>query len=696
MAKRSWRRDYTQDAIDLKQRFDEAREHIGDPPDGQIPLGDSGIYTSPNLQHNQPVSPFNCEEYPDSPYCGGNPWSKIPAGFEPEWGINECGVWVQITPVLGFTKLPPVSAGYRLPGKCREGEKPPQRQPEPEDTSRPVKPLKFPKTIDPNVNVFLVLVRKYKYTFLVTQHDPDNFGRIPPPVSELLISNHDVVDTLYPTEVLTESYFPARGTGLFTQVPGIGRGTVRESTMVVTKGYQPDPNSTANIPPLVQTQTVRNTVKQCTGWITSDHQRPQVPNVKRYLSRPLTGDYFIINCSESGFINLSASVVIFGKINEIKKDWEGYVFDGGFRFTKGVNGAVNDGFYIDKEEWEIGYISQPDSNKYPPPPDQKRKRHCCMQCCTDNQKSNKQDQDLSEIKKMLKEIKKRLGTDEYPVKMPASLNADYNDSGQRSEPGTVTEENLTGVLGRFIRYFDGVMGELGVCFKVADADPSKEGDQPKFITAPNISELLSEIYSHVFDMWIMQYQFLQLDQRHAIESMLARKVGIQNYYLLECLIDWAGFKTKDVAKKIPFLFDIDAEGFEAFLKNKEQEIQIRDFNPDDEGADSFPDSLMRINRAAAIIEAVHSRKFKKDDDIPAKIMEMLKSSAKGVDRVNSDELKKAGTQEDFDQWLRDAEVAFINKAGQGDMQNPYGVPYAQRPRLTKIQDSLTGGADDGD
>lgn len=130
MAKRSWRRDYTQDAIDLGNRFNDAREHIKEPPDGQIPLNDWGIYTSPNLQNNKPVDPRDCDNYPDSPYCGGNPWTRTPVGAELDYGVDECGVWVEATPVIGFTKLPPVSVGWRRPGKCREPE-PPIREPKP-------------------------------------------------------------------------------------------------------------------------------------------------------------------------------------------------------------------------------------------------------------------------------------------------------------------------------------------------------------------------------------------------------------------------------------------------------------------------------------------------------------------------------------------------------------------------------------
>lgn len=684
MAKTRLARDYTRDIIDLKEKFDDAKEHIGEPPDGQIPLNDWGIYTSPNLQSDEPVSPFDCEQYPESPYCGGNPWTTTPVGLEPEWGFDECGAWVQLNPVLGFTKLPPVSVGWRRPGKCREEEKPDPPEPRPEDESRPVTPLKFPKTIDPNVNVFIVLLRKYRYFFGWQQNDKDQFGNFPPIGSTREVIVHSLVNTVFPSSDsnFVESYFPSPATGLSYPILALGGATMRENKQVVVNSYEVDYSER----PWTYEKTVTATNHQieATGWITKDHANPQVPNWKRYIHRELKGQYFIVNFSQPNFLYPLASVAIYGKISEISKDWEGYVVDSSFIYKKGINGATSDGGWILKEEWEIAYISIPDKNKFPPPPDQRRKKKCCMKCCTNHGQANKKDQDLSEIKKMLRDIKKRLGTDEYPVLMPESLNVKYDDKGKRTEPRMINEQNLTAVIGRFIRYFDGIVGEWGLGFKVADADPTKPGDQPKFITANNISELLEEVYSHVFDMWIQNYQFLQLNQRHAMESMLTRKIAIQNYYLIQSLVDWCGFKTKDIKKKIPFLFNIDAEGFEDFLKNKEQELVVPDFDPDDKGADSFPDHLIRLKRAAAIIEAVHTSKFKNSDDIPKKIMEMLLNTSKSIDRVNNDELKTAGSKEDFDQWLRDVETGFIARTGQGDINNPYGVPYSDRPRLTKI------------
>lgn len=650
----------------LKEAVPAAKKHWGDPPDGQVPVNDSGWYTSPNLQHaDKGVDPRDCEQWPSSPYCGGNPWSKTPVGLDVDWGVGKCGAWVEVEPILGFTKLPPVSVGYRPPGECREEEKPKEPPPDPKDIdeSRPVDPLDMPDTIPDAATVFILIIQSYNYYQV---YDSPKISSNPGSTIQQI--NEATGETRYPIlDARVPSYFPQNG--VQTQVPAIAiAGSVKTFSTKIDRRNQ---------------KTTNQIIKNAKAWLSSDQVPPDVPNFKRYTARTLNNKYIItqLYATDEVDANQRGGVLVYGKYGDIKADWKGFVVDS--------VGLYNNGETIVriKEEYKIGYISLPQINKHPPPPDLIKKKKCCMQCCSGgNQQANKQNQDNAEILKLLRQIKKAIGVDEYPVKMPASLNTDYNDNGQKSNPGTVTEENLTSVLGRFIRYFDGVMGEWGIGFKVADADPTKEGDQPKFIHAPNLAELSAEMYSHIFDMWIMQYQLLHLHQRHAIESMLGRKVGIQNYYLLEALVDWCGFKRKDITKKIPFLFDIDSEKFDDFLKNKEQEIQILDFDPDDENSESFPDQMLRLKRMAAIIEATHTKRFNPNEDISKSVMGILQTLSKNTDRVNKDEVKKEGSEPDFDQWLREAETAFVNKTGQGDPNSPYGVPYAQRPRLTKLQE----------
>lgn len=656
MAKTRWARDYTRDIIDAKERFDDLKEHIGEPPDGQIPLNDWGIYTSPNLQNNQPVDPRDCTNYPDSPYCGGTPWTKMPIGIEPEWGFDECGAWVQLTPVLGFTKLPPVSVGWRKPGKCREEEKPPQRQPEPEDTSRPVSPLKFPKNIDPNIDIFIVLLSKYTYTLLVTQHDADNYGRIPPPVSNLEIKNHDLVDSLYPTNVLAESYFP-NAVGQQTLVPAIGKGVVRETSLQVVESYEADPNSSASIPPLIQTISTVNQTRNTTGWITSDHAFPQVPNWKRYTQRELKGKYYIQNCSDPLFGNPITSVVIFGKLKEIVKDWEGFVVDGSFRFKKGVNGAVNDGFYVAKQEWEIGYISIPDAGKFPPPPDQKRKKKCCMQCCSGgNQAANKQAQDNAEILRLLRKIDKNLGVFPYKVSI---FDADENKVGiqrrtvnvptvayggylaisevQRTlkaigidhfpiySPSSVIDDESNGILGdlgdlknkifkqkieslaEFLiwraKNDNEIFGQWQEVIEIQDSDPNQKGNQPKRVVLPNMAKTFKEI--------ILLLSVLIKSQGFSMDALLKQYIDVANIKVsvsaIEAIIrdvqDYLDYPTVTKTIDVPLGITIpkdndptdDKEDVERFLRSSIVKAMFDDWT----GEGSIHDMLLVLLDAAA-------------------------------------------------------------------------------------------------
>lgn len=638
----------------------DAQEKLGlgePPPSGLVPVGDTGLYTTPDT----PADPRDCDRYPDSPYCGGNPFTKTPVGIEVSTtlDIQPCGVTksISVTPVFGFIKLPPVTAAH-IPENCREEyekqgkQTPPPPLPGDMDNYEPT-PQYAPYGFPPDATVCVVMVdsvydETQEYNWVAEEWR-----------KAVVTATGSVIETKYPSDELVHWYNQAlNGTELINPVASVkgivlSTGSFNKRWAIDVWGKKEQENSQ-------ETHFIDISIP------------PDYPSKNGYQVKV----YF--PTGSPGLDNIALYVGRFGAIFPKRQ------------ISPVVSAVSNDNRKIRRvfQERAVVYCKaiSGDLSDRRPPPLKPPKKKCCedsMGCCQPSH-NNKQDQDLGEIKKMLMEIKKRLGTDEYPVAMPETLNVKYDDKGKRTEPKMIREENLTGVVGRFIRYFDGVIGEFGLGFKVADADPTKPGDQPKFITANNISELLEELYSHIFDMWIQNYQFLQLNQRHAMESMLARKVGIQNYYLLQSIVDWCGFKTKDITKKIPFLFNIDAEGFEDFLKNKEQEIQVPDFDPDDKGSDSFPDQLIRLNRAAAIIEAVHTTKFKRNDDIPKKMMEMLLNTSKAVDRVNNDELKAAGSKEDFDQWLRDAETAFISRIGQGDINNPYGVPYSQRPRLTKI------------
>lgn len=88
-----------------------------------VPLGfGPNIYVNPD----EPVSPFDCERWPESPYCGGNPFSRDFMDLGVEMVRDDCNIGIDLQVTLGFVKFPHFQAVWRAP-QCRgkEAQPPP-------------------------------------------------------------------------------------------------------------------------------------------------------------------------------------------------------------------------------------------------------------------------------------------------------------------------------------------------------------------------------------------------------------------------------------------------------------------------------------------------------------------------------------------------------------------------------------------
>jgi hypothetical protein len=90
------------------------------PPEGLTPVG-GGFYASPDV-----VSPTDCQWYPDSPFCGGNPISRTPIGLGAGLSISPKGITLSFQPTIGFVKLPHRAISWIPQGEYR-GEAPPDK-----------------------------------------------------------------------------------------------------------------------------------------------------------------------------------------------------------------------------------------------------------------------------------------------------------------------------------------------------------------------------------------------------------------------------------------------------------------------------------------------------------------------------------------------------------------------------------------
>ncbi len=102
---------------DIKDFVDDYIDFSEEPIKGLVPVGDTGLYGTPD----EPADVQDCDRYPDSPWCGGNPFTLTPVGIEPKIIIGDCDIGITLNPVFGFIRLPPVSLVYRKP-ECRTSE----------------------------------------------------------------------------------------------------------------------------------------------------------------------------------------------------------------------------------------------------------------------------------------------------------------------------------------------------------------------------------------------------------------------------------------------------------------------------------------------------------------------------------------------------------------------------------------------
>ncbi|MBW4568048.1 MAG: hypothetical protein KME31_08495 [Tolypothrix carrinoi HA7290-LM1] len=108
-----------QKAKQAKDFWDNAQE----PQEGLVPLFNSPFYATPD----EPADPTDCNRYPDSPYCGGNPLTaKFAPSIEVSMVRDECNLGIQFDGSFAFIKVPPVQIVYRNPNCIPE---PPEKNP---------------------------------------------------------------------------------------------------------------------------------------------------------------------------------------------------------------------------------------------------------------------------------------------------------------------------------------------------------------------------------------------------------------------------------------------------------------------------------------------------------------------------------------------------------------------------------------
>lgn len=663
------------DVESLKNFADKAKEvseHFGrDFPHGMEPIG-NGLYKTPDV-----IDPRDCDNYPESIYCGGKAgysWPpKFDTGIDFDYGINDCGGYVSAKGSIAGFSLPTHSLAY-VRDKCRQdyekeerdrADPPPKPPPDWSKGRPPNSPQYRPSGFGLNDEVIVVTSDTY---YIEEQQwcgdaigwavsyfgTATSFNRLKWP-SDLQVPSYR-----FPSAMVTatasvtgeQHYFDFRNSQWMWKFSGIG-------------SYDP-----SNPPePSIQTGTVP----------IEFGMPPDQPFDDNYGEGRQLRRYF--TPGEPSVFHLAIWI---GKLGSIFPNYqisplvyqEGESKDGSGRtVARFFQSHTRNILYIRKTDGS-GEGNRPHYDSPPPPP-----KDCCMQCC--GSKSPIDQALLGLILKEVRNVKKVVGYDEFPVRMPESLiDKDEGFIGNLIPNAPVEEPNLAKLLARFIRYFDEIMGQWEIPIEIKDTDPNEPGDQPKGVRLKNVAEALADLYAVMIDSYVINQQLLQVGSKNLIETGLTKQNVVQNYYALLCLIDFFGFKYKEIDAKVPLSFKVGEEKYEDFIKESEQTIKVFDVDVNDKNVVTYKDDMAVLKHAASIIKAVYFRKLDHKGDMKQQLIDLVKQAAQYSGKVTSGEIKPGGGKTDeFEKWCEDAETEFSRQTGI-NTQQPYGRPYDQRPRIT--------------
>lgn len=591
------------------------------PPEGLVPVGDMGIYVSPHVKEDKPVSPFDCENYPDSPFCGGNPWTLTPVGAELEFTANQCGVSITGTPILGFTKLPPISVAWIAPD-CRADY---PSQPEAPRLPKVPKPEDFPDLFFPDAdeNAYVLMVLSFNQISYMTR-----------PSGEIFKGNV--------------------GGHKFYKV-------IREDRVAVN-------------PWTGRTDLLKFTIKGAfTQWTRDDFDAHFIslgnPNTERTSENPKDSQIWV-NGTYRKFPGVEVwqgtdNANYYGRYKDIKnlKNSDGTSYwDKKLTYSVvpynnlGPQTGIG-GYFFSLLHFEVitRGSGRPNSDDY-------KKRKCCdMACCDSGQAQQRQrDQDNAEMLALLRLINRKLG--DYPVKV-SLFDANENKPGAQPRqeslasvsqavfrivaeiekalkcigidqlpiyvPSSVVEDESNGLLGDIgdlknkifkqkiesiaemqiwrAKNDNEIFGQWQEVIVVEDSDPTQKGNQPKRVVLPNMARTFKELIllnsTQIKVLGMMMDTMLKM----YIDLLNTKVSTAVSEQILRDVQDFLDYPTVEKEVKVPVGATIpsaddpvdDKEDIERFLKNSDVYAKFDDWT----GEGSLHDMMIELLQAAKQISA---------------------------------------------------------------------------------------------
>lgn len=515
---------------DLKNELEDANEQLGlgePPPSGLVPIGDSGLYATPDT----PADPWDCTRWERSPYCGGNPIEPKLVGLDVETTVqvNPCGITrsATVNPTLFGISLPPVSIAH-IPEACREeyekqgDNRPPPPPPSNRDGYEPT-PQYRPHGFDPDCQV-AVVTQDYYY-----EEVQERYG------NEWAVGIYQIYGTVeksaYPTGAKVPWYNPYGKPENLTTALASSQGSYTVYNFLDEVWMR----NVWRLPGRTHTQT--STVPLNLGI------PPDEPTVAQMMGLTTGGNYKIDYHYPTGSPYIKTLAVHIGRFGDIFPVNQISPIDNSFYINSDKNRTVRT---IHERFVVFCKKISGDSSDRRPPPLRKPKKECCddMGCCQPPY-GNRQQQNNNEILKLLREIRKNQGN--FPVNVQF-FDADENKPGSQTKtvkihniaegvktqvertektskmigvdlfpmklPQSVIENKDSNLLGTALSLLNPfknvrvtsvaqlnwwmferlheILGHWQGFIDVEDADPVKEGEQPKRVILPNISLTMRE------------------------------------------------------------------------------------------------------------------------------------------------------------------------------------------------------------
>jgi hypothetical protein len=618
-----------------------------EPQEGLVPVV-GPFYATPS----EPADPMDCDRYPDSPWCGGNPIDITPLDFAIDVVQDECNFGVQFSGTLGFIKLPPFQIVYRNPECQPEPEPPPQEEDYEEELQIPYSQgIYFLYTSEAGVIEEIDFEDGKQGVYISVANA--NIANVALPYT----GDIKIPATSAPRIKITPQWALTFNVSYDTYYNGARYNLVAFPVPRVDDGKNYNFSGSQSFTIYGDSDTTYVSVNTDPKVVDGILRMGEVFNFRIFQSRSQLDRYFAYQKSIG---------------HPVKK------------YRKTTNQFYR-GYPLKRIDFNIPafYGAPIPFLPLPPPPP---KEECCkMGCCPNN----------SNLETLLRLILRKIGSDALPASVPRLLT--------RKDAGVIPIQNLAQFISYTVKQLDALAGGYPLEIKIKDADLTQEGNQEKKVSLPNIAEALAEIMGILLTLQSESNANLIATTNSMIEAGSAKQSAILAVDYSKANAEYLGYKGKQVERKVPFTFKPGEPRLDKMLASGE--VKVKGWENDDK--EDLNDALAPLLELAAMWKAANFKNLGTDTPL-TKLKESLRGAvdiSKAVDKLvntpsdadpnNPDAPTPERKKNEWDSFIEEAEQGFIAQPGITNTTDPYSRPLAQRPKIREIGNDTSDTEDQG-